>query len=65
MSIDHIDNCMTHALSAAMKIHVVACRIDPKHAMQAELAEAMHNVLIIAEEARQHWVERIGRRDDA
>jgi hypothetical protein len=51
---------MTNALDAAKHINVAICRLDADHAMQAELREAMHNVLIIAEQARQGY-EAAGR----
>lgn len=62
--IDHTANCLTHALGAADKISTALClskRDGP--VVQGHLIDALHSALIVAEEARQAWKERIAQND--
>jgi len=50
---NHIHNCLSSALSAAKEIDVAMCRFPNNHAAHMNLNDALHNVLVIAEECRQ------------
>lgn len=43
----------TQFLNAATKLHIAMCRFSDDHAAQEYLNDAMHNVLIGAEQCRQ------------
>ncbi|WP_424140421.1 hypothetical protein [Roseomonas chloroacetimidivorans] len=49
----HLSVCMTNALEAASQVHVAACRINEESPVQSYLSDALHSLLIVAEECRQ------------
>lgn len=53
MKIDHITNCRIHALSAARKISDAMATFPANHIAQGVLNDALHSILIVAEETRQ------------
>lgn len=57
----HNANMLTHSLACAQEIATAMCLLDhPGHAAVRNLIDALHSAMIVAEEARQQWADRIG-----
>lgn len=58
----HFSICLTNALKAAERIHVALCHMQPPdHTNERVLLDAMHSALIVAEECRQAWSQKVPR----
>lgn len=59
----HNGNMLTHSLGCAEKIATAMCLLDTRaghHGAMPHLIDSLHSALIVAEEARQQWADRIG-----